>query len=75
MKNFPKANINRHHTGGRLTHQMLQSYRIVELNTLNEELSVILQKIDEKTLQIAKLNMNFLDEEILHLCEDEDRRN
>lgn len=75
MKNFPKANINRHHTGGRLTYQMLQSYRIVELNTLNEELSVILQKIDEKTLQIAKLNMNFLDEEILHLCEDEDRRN
>jgi len=75
MENFPKANISRHHTNGRLTNEMLQSYKIVQLNTLNEELSVILKKIDKKTLQIAKLNMNFLDEEILHLCEDEDRRN
>ena len=65
-KEFPEANINRK-PNGILTNEMLQSYKIEELNALNEELSRLLRKttllthsINEKTLDIAKLNNNFL---------------
>ena len=68
MNNFPKANTNRKHTNGTLTDVMLQSYKIVELNAMHEDLSMLLKKItllthsiNEKTLDIAKLNHNFLD--------------
>jgi len=67
MKNFPKANIKRG-SNGILTNTMLQSYKVVELNAMHQDLSMLLEKItlltysiNEKTLDIAKLNSNFKD--------------